>query len=196
MRHGLLAKCVVLPEESGELFEAMLCQHLDRFQPADGVEFAMVEGLASAYWRMRRAWAVETAMIGGALHAQPPEGRGVARLAAAFGVLASEPGLPLIHRYEARLHRMYQRALRNLLMLQDAAPDRDPPDEMAMPDSPPQPVETGAVDEEAPRVPDPADPGGPEGPLDPPPHPVPGASEGGEDPVTVDAFPEKEPVDH
>jgi hypothetical protein len=28
VRHGLLAKCVVLPEETGELFEAMLCQHL------------------------------------------------------------------------------------------------------------------------------------------------------------------------
>jgi hypothetical protein len=75
MRHGLLAKCVVLPEEAGELFEAMLCQHLDRFQPADGVEFAMVEDLASAYWRMRRAWAVETAMIGGALHELSSEKR-------------------------------------------------------------------------------------------------------------------------
>ena len=52
MRHGLLANCVVLPEESAESFEAMLCQHLDRFQPADGVEFAMVEDLASAYWRI------------------------------------------------------------------------------------------------------------------------------------------------
>jgi hypothetical protein len=46
------------------------------------------------------------------------------------------------------------------------------------------------------EVPDPADPGGPEGPLDPPPHPAPGASEGSEDPDTVDAFPEKEPFDH
>jgi hypothetical protein len=59
---------VVLPEESAESFEAMLCQHLDRFQPADGVEFAMVEDLAAAYWRMRRAWAVEPAMIEGAFH--------------------------------------------------------------------------------------------------------------------------------
>ena len=90
---------------------------------------------------------------------------------------------------------MYQRALRNLLMLQDAAPGRDPPDETAMADPPPQPVEAGAIDEEAPRVPDPADPGGPEGPLDPSSHPAPEASEGGEDSDAVEPFPEKEPVD-
>jgi hypothetical protein len=138
MRHGLLAQCVVLPEESAESFEAMLCQHLDRFHPADGVEFAMVEDLAAAYWRMRRAWAVETAMLEGALHNQPPEGAGanpsgeaasVARLAAAFRSLASEPGLPLLHRYEARLHRMYQRALHNLSILQNVVPNQNLPNE-------------------------------------------------------------------
>ena len=124
MRHGLLAKCVVVPGESGELFEAMLGQHLERFEPADGVEFAMVEDLAAAYWRMRRAWAMETAMLGEALGEQPPEGTGAARLARAFRALAAEPGLGLLHRYEARLHRMYQRALGNLAALQSEAADQ------------------------------------------------------------------------
>ena len=38
LRHGLLARCVVLESESGEGFAALLQQHLDRLQPADGVE--------------------------------------------------------------------------------------------------------------------------------------------------------------
>lgn len=125
VRHGLLAQCVVLPEESAESFEAMLEQHLERFDPADGVEFAMVEDLAAAYWRMRRAWAMETAMVGEALEAEGDERRGVERLARAFKALACEPGLPLLHRYEARLHRMYQRALHNLLVLQAVAGERE-----------------------------------------------------------------------
>ena len=64
------------------------------------------------------------AMLGEALGEQPPEGAGAAQLARAFRALAAEPGLGLLHRYEARLHRMYQRALRNLAALQSEAADQ------------------------------------------------------------------------
>lgn len=57
LRHGLLANCVVLECESRENFKGLLAQHVERFQPADGVEFGMTEEICSAYWRMRRAWA-------------------------------------------------------------------------------------------------------------------------------------------
>ena len=44
---------------------------------------------------------------------------------AAFGELAAQPKLALLHRYEARLHLMYQRALRNLLLLRQMGDRRE-----------------------------------------------------------------------
>ncbi|MGB7723408.1 MAG: hypothetical protein WBL65_26150, partial [Bryobacteraceae bacterium] len=37
LRHGLLAKCVVLENESSECFDELVTQHQERFAPADGV---------------------------------------------------------------------------------------------------------------------------------------------------------------
>jgi len=116
LRHGLLAKCVVLENESSECFDELVTQHKERFAPADGVEFAMVEEMVAANWRMRRAWAIENRLMEKAIRNQPP-GDEAARIAAAFSDLAASPELNLLHRYEARLHRIYQRALENLLVL-------------------------------------------------------------------------------
>src|SRR5438874_3284770 len=69
-RHGLLAKCVVLQNESASSFEDLLRQYVERFQPADGIEFALIEEMAAAYWRMRRAWAIETRTLDDAVAAQ------------------------------------------------------------------------------------------------------------------------------
>jgi hypothetical protein len=116
IRHGLLAKCVVLENESGPCFDRLVTEHTRRFAPADGVEFGMIEEMAAAYWRMRRAWAIENRLMEKALRHQPP-GDEAARIAAAFSELAATPELNLLHRYEARLHRIYQRALFNLTLL-------------------------------------------------------------------------------
>ena len=112
--HGLLSDCVVLPGESLEGFNSLVNQYLERFGPVDCVEEAMIEEMAASYWRMRRAWAMETELMTAGLDAQPaPHDR--ARITAAFRQLASSPELPLLHRYETRLHLMYQRALHNIL---------------------------------------------------------------------------------
>ena len=116
LRHALLAKCVVLENESNECFDDLVTQHIRRFAPADGVEFAMIEEMVAANWRMRRAWAIENRLMDQAICNQPP-GDELSRLAAAFSQLASSPELNLLHRYEARLHRIYQRALFNLALL-------------------------------------------------------------------------------
>jgi hypothetical protein len=116
IRHGLLAKCVVLENESGPCFDDLVTQHTERFAPTDGVEFGMIEEMAAAYWRMRRAWAIENRLMEKALRNQPP-GDEAERIAAAFAELAASPELNLLHRYEARLHRIYQRALLNLALL-------------------------------------------------------------------------------
>ena len=118
-RHGLLARCVVMQNESRTAFDALLAQHLDRLQPADGVEFGFIEEMVSSYWRMRRAWGLETRIFENHAKAQPP-GDEIDRMAAAFTDLAASPALNLMHRYETRLHCMYQRALHNLLLLRAA----------------------------------------------------------------------------
>jgi hypothetical protein len=129
-RHGLLAKCVVLSNESPVGFHQMHDQFIDRFGPADGVEDGLIEEMVAASWRLRRAWALETRIVDDAL-ADQPSGDELGRAAAAFKALASRPELALIHRYETRLHAMYQRALYNLLLLRASGipnePDLAPP---------------------------------------------------------------------
>ena len=75
LRHRLLARCVVLPGESVDSFQQLLAQHIERFAPFDGVEFGMIEEMASAYWRLRRAWAIENNLLAEALAAQPAGSR-------------------------------------------------------------------------------------------------------------------------
>ena len=55
-----------------------------------------------------------------AIRNQPP-GDEASHLAGAFSKLASSTELNLLHRYEARLHRIYQRALLNLAALGECA---------------------------------------------------------------------------
>ena len=126
IRHGLLAKCIDLENESGPCFDQLVAEHTGRFAPADGVEFGMIEEMAAAYWRMRRAWAIENRLMEKALRHQPP-GDEAARIAAAFTELAASPELSLLHRYETRLHHIYQRALQNFLLLRLAIPNEPSP---------------------------------------------------------------------
>jgi hypothetical protein len=123
LRHGLLARCVVLEAESREGFDSLVAGFMERFNPADSVEFGFVEEMLSALWRQRRAWAIETRLMDDAVAAQPSESGGQrASIAAAFAALAAQPQLSLLHRYESRLHRVFQRALHNLLLLQAKTP--------------------------------------------------------------------------
>ena len=120
LRHGLLARCVVLESESREGFAALLQQHLERLQPTDGVELGMIEEMVAAAWRLRRAWAVEARTLDNEMAAQAADDP-LDRLTAAFSGLAGSQPLELLHRYETRLHRCYQRALYNLLLLRTVA---------------------------------------------------------------------------
>ncbi len=126
VRHGLLAGCLLLEGESAENFQAVFNQHLDRLQPADGVEYALVEEMAAAYWRLHRNWAVETRLW----QNQADELRTIPdtldRFTGAFNQLASGDTLRLAHRYETRLHNIYQRSLRTLLLLRTAKVPNEP----------------------------------------------------------------------
>jgi len=62
----------------------------------------------------------------------------------AFQSLATTASLPLLHRYETRLHMLRQRALHNLLLLRSAVPNEPSPDSehfdppLALPEPEPQ----------------------------------------------------------
>jgi hypothetical protein len=114
-----------LENESNECFDDLVTQHIQRFAPADGVEYAMIEEMVAANWRMRRAWAIENCLMDKAIRNQPP-GDETERIANAFSELAASPTLNLLLRYETRLHRIYQRALDNLLILREPELPNDP----------------------------------------------------------------------
>jgi len=59
-KHGLLAKIVVLKNESKPGFAETMAEHLERFQPADAVEYGIVEEMVAAHWQLRRSWSIET----------------------------------------------------------------------------------------------------------------------------------------
>ena len=148
-RHGLLARCVVVEGESHEGFEETLTEHLERFQPADGVELGIVEEMVAASWRMRRAWAIESRLLTDCVDAQPPCDP-TGRLTAAFNSLADSPALALLHRYETRLHRMYQRGLRNLQLLQTEEIPNEPSPISEHPPAPEPPHEPGPISDPLP----------------------------------------------
>jgi len=114
--HGLLSDCVLLPGESRESFQQLIAAYFERFGPVDAVELGMIEEMAAASWRLRRAWAIENKLLADEMDSQPLEGD-LDRIAASFRTLASSPELALLHRYETRLHVMYQRAFQNMLLL-------------------------------------------------------------------------------
>jgi hypothetical protein len=125
LRHGLCAKCIVLDHESRENFLILLQQHVDLFQPANAVGAGMIEEMCAAYWRQRRAWSIETALLEKQIGLQP-DGGNAERMAAAFDRLAAVPALPLLHRYETQKHLMYQRALRTPAILRTVKGPNDP----------------------------------------------------------------------
>lgn len=118
LRHGLLAKGVVLKNESEDVFAGLVGQLALKLKPADDAEQSAIEEMASSVWRLRRLWAIEKRLLdkGVARSTQTDEAD---RIAEAFVALSAGPELHLLDRYESRVHRMYQRALHNFLILRE-----------------------------------------------------------------------------
>jgi hypothetical protein len=123
--HGLLATQIVMSDESPEGFAAVVAEHIARIQPADGVELGMVEEMVASHWRLRRAWAIETRLLENQAAAQTSPDS-LDRIANAFQDLAAKPALPLLHRYQTRLHLDYQRTLYTILLLRDTTLPNEP----------------------------------------------------------------------
>ena len=125
IRSRRLTDCSVVDGESRAAFQDLFNFHVDCFGPLDDVEMGMVEEMASAYWRIRRNWAIGNYLLDSAAAAQP-DGPELPRLAAAYSELSATPQFAHLRRDETRLHVMYQRALYNLLILRSARNRSEP----------------------------------------------------------------------
>jgi hypothetical protein len=110
----------------------MHSEFVARFAPADGVELGLVEEMLSAFWRQRRAWAIETRIMDNAISTQPHDQDQLTRLTDGFTSIAAQQPLELMHRYETRLHRIFQRALANLILVR-SLPELNPPENIKLP---------------------------------------------------------------
>ncbi|HWR84318.1 MAG TPA: hypothetical protein VN285_13555, partial [Candidatus Deferrimicrobium sp.] len=120
LKHGLLAGSVVIPSrhgsESRHQFKHLLTQLHDELNPVGMLEEMLVEKIAVAYWRLRRALRAETRQICDNIndfrryHYQPHPGT----LA-----LPSTGDTYKIVRYESAIERQLHRAIYRLERLQD-----------------------------------------------------------------------------
>jgi hypothetical protein len=136
-RHGLAAASILIEGESQEDFDLLLADFLHQFQPQTAVETDLVEVMAIARWRLRRLLAMEAHMLDlemlrrrKQMNSEFDGMEPTHRLAFVFQEL-SENGqsLTLLLRYEGSLNRTYDKALKQLLLLQStrhSAPPQEP----------------------------------------------------------------------
>jgi len=121
VKHGMYTGRVVLSNESQEIYDRIKALYLECWQPVDLFEYEQVETLINCRWRIRRLEAVETATV----HLTVLEQRAAVETklsnvdprteqALAYRVLADSDLMEKHSRFEERLHRTFERALRNL----------------------------------------------------------------------------------
>ena len=68
LRHGLLARDVVLPEEDADAFEDLWNQVRAALLPVGPIEEFLVDRVVNAMWRLRRLGRAETALFHSRVH--------------------------------------------------------------------------------------------------------------------------------
>src|SRR5512133_160685 len=164
VRHGLLARSVVLEHESVDAFQRHLDDFIGIHKPANSVQLGYVETMAVSDWRTRRCWAMEAALVNRAV-ADNPGGGPLMAMANAYAALGGS--LEVIRRYETSNQRIYQRALNNLIRERKSPPPPDLPDfpnepnpeiehseepETTPPPAAPEPQEPPVRDKVQPRI--------------------------------------------
>jgi hypothetical protein len=102
LQHGILAEPAVRANESKDDFVDAQDEYVEKDKPRDGVKMAMVEQMATCFWRMQRALE------------NYPHGRQVNHSADAWNELSNAGSRQTIHRYQI-LDRMEARMQRKLL---------------------------------------------------------------------------------
>jgi len=138
--HGMLRKVIVIEGEDPARFAALLADFRAVLQPRNRIEEEMIEDLAAFRWRQRRLLVMETTCLTGEIHRLEDQGIHTPRASqpshtatrpkshrasihamravTAFANLSGDSRtLDLIHRYELRFSRQYNRTLRQLFAL-------------------------------------------------------------------------------
>lgn len=130
-RHGLTSSQVLLPDESDDSYRKLRRSYFDHFRPRNIVERDLVLVLAVTQWRLLRVISIETDYLTREIDAdrenvrrrvkRPDSHRSIAWT---FSRVSGSHALPLIVRYEASLHRTYDRAFKQLTDLR-AEPNKN-----------------------------------------------------------------------
>ena len=127
LKHGLLARTVVLPNESKDRFVRLFRSLQKEFQPATAVQRHLVETMTVARWRQLRTWGLENSAIGYQLRQRAAEPAMASEDANTQTTLtlrdftAQSRYLDHVSRFENRFDRQYDRALRRILALRAGA---------------------------------------------------------------------------
>ena len=106
IRHEYLDPVVRLKFQHRDTFASLHATFIRWLQPAGPAESLLVQEMAQASWRTRRCWAVEASIL-------------ETRSSSAHAIDRLRLGLSLIHRYEDRLTRQFDRAVDSLLLLRE-----------------------------------------------------------------------------
>jgi hypothetical protein len=127
LKHGLTARTVVLCNEDHSLFEQLQQNYIDALQPTTAFELDLIQHMAVDQWRIRRAWAIETAITDADMienrhkdETENPELDQDLRLGLTHKRVAKD--LNSVHLSEARFARSYDRALTQFLRLRKLRP--------------------------------------------------------------------------
>jgi hypothetical protein len=119
VRTRRLAESNVLSVEPVDTFTELFNLNVDCFAPCNQIEIGLIEEMTSAYWRLRRGWAIENYLLDHTVQSES-EGDSMARLSKAYGELLNQGQLPNLRREETRLSAMFQRALYSLILMRTA----------------------------------------------------------------------------
>ncbi len=126
LRHGFLARTVVLPDESRERFDALLSGLVTDLQPAGPIESLLIEKMAVAQWRLLRVWTMEKAIIVNAASQQNSDANALEPSVRDANTLADQScSTAALSRLEASYDRQFARNLSQLLALREARKTAD-----------------------------------------------------------------------
>jgi hypothetical protein len=137
LKHGLTGKCVVLANECPRKYEALREEYFREWQPQGPTETDLLIHIVNCVWRLRRIWAMETALIDSAMFYKREEFEesyhtptAPMRAADAFCALnaANRFNFQILHRYETTLTRGYERSLATLRKLRLARGESSNPE--------------------------------------------------------------------
>jgi hypothetical protein len=139
-KHGLTGGPVVLPHESQELYDNLKQCLGKTYRAASPAEWNLIDEMAAARWRLSRIETMETAILHEAFEkvyqeVQETEDEDYDSnkiMARAFaGVAENSKGFRMLDRHQRALWQSYDRALQELLQLQQMRVEQNEPEGLA-----------------------------------------------------------------